>query len=417
MKRRKTLGILGLSLLLAAGGFYYYQTSNDTSQETAANNEDRVREITPQPGVVAVEIDAPALIRPLREVTLRSPSGGQLTFVREEGEAVSEGMVLARLDDTDLRMQLERSRLDLSEAQLSLQRAQAEAERARRERGETQRLFDAGGISREQLEKSVETLANALATVELRRIAEARARLSVERDETNLARAEMSSPFDGIVLDTSAGTGDTIGTNAAVITVAQVDKVRVTSEIDEFDVGRIQPGMTTTVRVEAIAGSGAGPFTGTVERVSPAAQVVSNISVFTVTTIIDNRDVLLRPGMSADLIVAIARDEGLVIPARAITTVRSRNYVDVKRLNEAGEEEVETVRVTLGATDGVQTVVLEGLSEDDRLVVEEQTALNLPTLAPPTNDSNGILPISIPGSSSGSSGGAPGGGGGGGGGR
>lgn len=416
MKRRTKVAALVVALALVAGGTYVYQSTLQGNGDNATTEEAAVREIAPQPGVVAVEIDAPALIRPLREVTLRSPAGGQLTFVGEEGETVTEGTVVARLDDTDLRMQLERSRLDFSEARLSLQRAQADAERARRELVETQRLFDAGGVSREQLEKSEESLANAVSNVEIRRIAEARARLSVERDETNLARAEMRSPFDGIIMGTSAGAGDSIGTNAAVVTVAQVDQVRVTSEIDEFDVARIQPGMTTNVRIEAVAGSGAGPFTGTVERVSPAAQVVSNISVFTVTTIIDNPDALLRPGMSADLVVAIARDEGLVIPARAITTVRTRNYVDVKRLNEAGEEEVETVRVTIGATDGVQTVVLDGLTEDDRLVVTEQTALNLPTLAPPDNTSNGILPISVPGSS-GAPGGTSGGGGGGGAGR
>lgn len=421
-KNRRTprLVIFALVVLAAAGGAYWYfigSSGAPGADGNAAGSE--VTMIRPREGVVAVEIDAPALIRPLREVTLRSSSGGTILEVAAEGQRVRTGDVVVRLDPADLDRQVQRTRIDLEEAQLAYERALRTAERARVDLADIETLHTAGGASGEQLANSRDAVITAEHTVTLTNLAMERARLNLTNAEAARAAATIRAPWDGVVLATLVQPSDSVGTNAALVTVGQLDSVLVTAEIDEYDVARVSPGMATTVRVDAVSGTGAGPFTGVVERISPTAQVVSNISVFTLSTIVDNPRMVLRPGMSADLLVSVSRDEGLVIPVTAVTTVRNRSYVDV-RLREpedspddeaAPESDVETVRVTLGASDGVNVVVVEGLTADDRVIMPVQAGFTIPTTAgAPAAPTGSIVPMSVPGSGAGASGGGGGGG-------
>ncbi len=406
---KKKIAILALALIAAAGGGFYlwqYTTSGDVASSGTGSGDGATATVTPTEGVIAVAIDAPALIRPYREVVLRSASGGTVTSVADLGQSVRAGQVVAQLDTTDLERAVERSRIDLEESQINLERAGRTLERAQRDLEDTRQLQSAGGASREQLQNAEDALVAAENSLRLGELSVARAELNLRNAVTAREGAALRSPWDGVVLAVAVGPGDSVGTNSALVTVAQLDRVRVSAEIDEYDVARLAPGLDTTVRVEAVAGTGAGPFTGVVESISPSAQVVSNISVFTVSTVVANPGLVLRPGMSADLTVAIARDEGLVIPARAITVVRTRSYVDVLRINDEGIEEPETVRITAGATDGVNTVVLEGLDLTDRLVMPETAAFALPSSpAAPAASSTSIVPMSVPGAGGGSGGG------------
>ena len=127
-----------------------------------------------------------------------------------------------------------------------------------------------------------------------------------------------------------------------------------------------------------------------VERISPAAEVVNNISIFAVSTVLANEDGRLMPGMSADLSILISSDKGLVIPSKAISTVRGRSYVKI-----FDGQEIKTLRVTIGADDGVSVAVLEGLEEDQLVVLPSGAALNLSGAQTATGTS--VIPISVPG--------------------
>ncbi|TVR70354.1 MAG: efflux RND transporter periplasmic adaptor subunit [Spirochaetaceae bacterium] len=435
MKSKKSMtALLALVILgsAAVGGWYYL----DRNGEEATQPAEAVEIVDPQEGTVSVAIDAPALIEPFRRLTVRSSAGGRVTALAEAGEIVKAGEIIAELDPTDLAAQVDRARIDLEEARINRERAQRTLDRARRDLEDTQRLHDAGGVPGEQLENSREAVASAELAMRLAELSVEKAELNLRSARNDLAGATIRAPWDGVILSREVDPGDMVGSNSSLLVVADLERVRVLSEIDEFDVARIRAGLPANVRVEAVAGTGAGPYNSVVELVSPSAQVVSNISVFTVSTVLDNPGIVLRPGMSADLTISIARDEGLVVPARAVTTVRNRSYLDIlpregvespdgleSAGEEAAEEEYETIRVEIGASDGVHTVVLEGLEPTDRVVIPAAVAgFALPSAPPPSpgGETNSIVPVSVPGTGSspgGSpSGGSPGSGGGGGGG-
>ncbi len=389
-----------------------------------ADSEDRKEYsiIEVQSGAVRVGIESPAVIEPYRQRVFRTGTASQLDFVAQQGAEVEEGRVLIRFDATDAESKLARAELELEEAQLSLVRAERALSKAQSAVENAEALFAAGAFTGEQLANVQDARATAEYQLQVSEISLRRSQLNLESARVELDGTIVRAPFTGRVLSTEAESGVQVSSNSTILTFADTSRVRLVAEIDEYDIGGISFNQRAEARVDALGGSsGDVPlFVGRVETISPAARIVSNISVFTVTAVFDNPDQLMRPGMTGDLSVIVAQDRGLVVPTAAVSTVRDRSYIDV--LNE--HDEIESRRVETGANDGVHVVVLDGLGEDDRVVSYRTASIDvLAAPAPAAHDTNSsIIPISVPGSSGGSAppagaAGSSGGGGGGGGGR
>jgi HlyD family secretion protein len=432
-RRRKPLVMILVALVLLAGtgATVWFFFGGDSDGATVASP--AVELVEPTEGAVQVSIEAPALIEPYRRLTVRATSAGRIVYRATAGSNVNAGEIIAELDPAELQVQVSRAGIDLEEAQINSERTKRTLDRAERDLADMVRLHQAGGASREQLENSRESVATAELAHRQASLAVQKAEINLRNARDDLAGATIRAPWDGVILSTDVDEGDVVGTNSTLAELADLSRVRVISEIDEFDVGRIAPGLAVNVRAEAVVGTGAGPFDSVVELVSPAAEVVSNISVFTVSAVLDNPGIVLKPGMSADLTIMISRDEGLLVPARAVTTVRNRSYVDIVPRGEdapdetdesrTGDEsqpdaEPETIRVEVGASDGVNTVILDGLEPTDRVVITSAVtpafSLSSSAPAPSPGETNSIVPVSVPGTGSGGPGGAGGGGGGGG---
>ncbi len=107
--------------------------------------------------------------------------------------------------------------------------------------------------------------------------------------------------------------------------------------------------------------------------------------------------------MSADISILVSADRGILVPSRAVSTVRSRSYVKV--YEEEGEEEIKTKRVTVGADDGVNVAVLEGLAEGELVVLPDAAGAAAPsqlsqTSQPQGSSGSSIIPLKVPGTGS-----------------
>jgi len=401
---------------VTAGAVRQYAVTDTVGIET--QKEYSIIEV--QSGAVRVGIESPAVIEPYTQRVFRASATSQLTFVAQQGAEVEEGRVLIRFDATDAESKYARAELELEEAQLSLVRSEAALTKAQSAVENAEALFAAGALTGEQLTDVRDARAAAEYQLQLAEISLRRSRLDLEAAQVELEASIVRAPFTGQVLSTEAESGVQVSSNSTILTFADTSRVRLVAEIDEYDIGGISFNQRAEARVDALGGSsGDVPvFVGRVETISPAARIVSNISVFTVTGVFDNPDQLMRPGMTGDLSVIVAQDRGLVVPTATVSTVRDRSYIDV--LNE--NDEIESRRVETGANDGVHVVVLEGLGEEDRVVSYRTASVDvLAAPAPAVNDTNSsIIPISVPGSSGGSAppaGAAGSSGGGGGGGR
>jgi len=305
-----------------------------------------------------------------------------------EGDAVTSGDVLVRFDSSDQQKALRQAQITLAQARVNREKAVDTLETSRKDLSDKETLLKSGAVPEDQVRAARENVASTQRSLELAELGVSQAALALETAQEELAATVVRAPFDGVVLSTDLNPGDLVSRGALLLTFADLSRVRLRAEVDEFDIGKVEVGQSVSISSDAV---GESALKSKVERISPAAEVVNNISIFKVSTVLGNEDGNLRPGMSADVSILIRADKGLVVPSKAVSTVRSRSYLKV-----FAEEEVQTRRVEVGADDGVNVVVLEGLEEGELVVVPSTAGFTLTSSQTSTGTS--VIPISVPGS-------------------
>ena len=358
-----------------------------------------VSTVAAEQGAVRVTVEGRATVEAVRTMTVRSGISGVVTVIPEVGTHFAAGQIMVSFDATDFEKAIRQAELGLAQAALTRERSETAVSQAASDLDRTTQLAESGAATRDQVEQA--TLAVRYAEFALRGadLAVEQSELSLETAVAGFERSVIRAPFSGVVIGRSAGIGDIVTSSAALVVLADLSSVRVSADIDEFDIGKVAIGMRTTVSADAL---GAETRSSVVDRISPVAVVVNNIPIFSVSTVIENTDGRLRPGMNADLAVMISSDRGLLVPSRAVSTVRGRSYVDI-----SVDGVIESRRVETGGDDGINIVVSEGLAEGDLVVVPSAPVFSLSTtLTTPATTGTSIIPISVPGSGGGGGGGS-----------
>ncbi len=389
----KRVALITVVLILATGGaaawWYLGGRPGAGSSEATEAAEGSVVAFEAAEGSVRVVVEGPGSVSPVRAQTVRSGIGGILTRAPDVGDSFAQGEIMVAFDTSDLAQARRQSELNLTQSRLNHERSVGDLERASADLESVERLERSGAATRDQVAQAALAVRNAEFALRAAELAVQQAELALESALANLEKASVRAPFAGVVLDSSVGVGDLVGSGSPLVVLADLSRVRIDAEIDEYDIGRVEPGMRVSITGDAL---GDESRSSRVERVSPAAEVVNNIPIFTVSAIVDNADGALRPGMNTDFEIMITSDRGIVVPSKAVSIVRDRGYVDVV---VAGV--VETRRITVGADDGVSTAVLEGLEAGEFVVLPESTTLTLSSGVAPASGTS-IIPINVPGS-------------------
>jgi HlyD family secretion protein len=379
--------LLVLAIVAAAGfGLWYFLTPKQPAVSAAAAAGPVTVEA--KKGAVSIVVEGAAIMEPFNQVTLRSPAASILTFVARSGETLPKGGVVASLDDGVLRNTLGQAEILLAQAEVDLQRAKIAAERSAKDMRDKKTLLDAKALSPDQYTIAEETLKNADLALESAGLKVKQAKLSVDKSRRDLLEAKIRAPFAGTVLKTFVEPGDLASPNTAVALFGDVSKVRLTAEVDEFDIGKVAVGQSVTVSGDSV---GTDPIRAKIDMISPIAEIVSNIAIFPVSAVVANSEGRLRPGMSADFSILIKSDKGLVVPAKSVSTVRGRSYIEVVENGEVVKKRVEK-----GADDGINVVILEGLEEGAKVVVPGVLPVGAPA-ATQAEAGKSVLPNTIPG--------------------
>jgi HlyD family secretion protein len=227
----------------------------------------------------------------------------------EMGDAVKKGQIIAELDTTEIKNQLEQGRAAWA---VAVQSVRVKEQALRR----TEELGTEGLVSEQDLE-------NAKLELERARSDEISSKLAAANLEERLRDTVIRSPMDGIVLEKRAEVGQVISSGVSSVTggttiavIADLSRVYVKADVDETDIGRVQIGQ----RVEAIPDAFPDrKFEGAVARISPQSQIIQNVTTFQVVTILDNTDGILKGGMNMTVNIQIeGKDEALTVPRRAV---------------------------------------------------------------------------------------------------
>lgn len=384
MKKLIVVVLILVFAAVGAGAWWYFTLPKTASVAEAAPT------VPVVVGTVNVSVEAVSVAEPAATASLRNKSAGYIRFIAAEGTRVKFGEAVVVFDDADFVKARDQAELTSRQAGVALERSRATEAKARTDLGTRQALFQDKAATQEQVDAAKEALLAAQFGTRTAELTYEQAHLSIEQAKRDWAEATLRASIAGTMSRPALAAGDFAPTNSALGAILDTTKILFRAEVDEYDIGKLREGLAATVKVPAL---GDAVFRAKIDAISPAADVINSISVFRVSIVVDNTDGKLRPGMSADITILVSNEKGLLVPLKAVTTVRSRSYVDVSVPGGV----VDSRRVSLGSNDGRNVVVTEGLEAGEAVLLPgAPMPVKVVPAAPPTGTS--ILPITVPGS-------------------
>ncbi len=316
--QRTTLWIGLAALLVVAGGVYAWQSSMAANAAPSYVTEEVRR------GNLTLSVAANGTLQPTRSVTIGSELSGTVRNVLVDvNDKVKKGQVLVELDTAKLEAQVLRSRASLAAAQARLAQAVAttkEATAGLARLQEVARLSGGKVPSATELDAGQATLGRAKADEASARASLDDARAALSTDETNLSKASIRSPINGVVLTRSVEPGNAVAASLQAVTlftvVEDLTRLRLDVSVDEADVGSLTVGQKASFTVSAYPSR---RYPAEVTRVSFGSTKTDNVVTYITWLDVDNSDLSLRPGMTAAAtITSTERNDVLLVPNTAL---------------------------------------------------------------------------------------------------
>lgn len=275
-------------------------------------------------GDITLTVSANGTLQPTRSVNIGSELSGTVKRVTVDvNDRVKAGQVLVELDTAKLLDQVEQSRAALASAQAQLAQAGATVKEARATLAryeEVARLSGGKVPSATELDSARAALERAVASENAARAGVAQARATLSTNETNLSKASIRSPINGVVLSRSVDPGNAVAASLQAVTLFSVaedlTQLKLDVAVDEADVGNVKVDQKATFTVSAFP---ARRYPATINRVAYGSTKTDNVVTYTTTLNVDNADLSLRPGMTAAAtIVAREAKDVLVVPNTAL---------------------------------------------------------------------------------------------------
>lgn len=310
--------LLGVLAALAVGGYFYWQSR----QQTQTGPQFQTEPLTQ--GHLRVTVSATGKLAPLNEVEVGSELSGTIeTVLADYNDRVKKGQVLARLNIAKLNDQMAKSKAALAAAEAKVLQAAATVKEGRANLGRLRQVAKLSGgkvPAPTELETAEATLERAIADEASARAAVEEARATLRSNETDLTKASIRSPIDGVVLARSVEPGQTVAASfqAPVLfkLAENLAQMELQVDVDEADVGQVEPEQKATFTVDAYANR---RYPARIDLVRYGAETVNNVVTYKTILKVDNDDLSLRPGMTATAeIVTAERENVLLVPNAAL---------------------------------------------------------------------------------------------------
>jgi membrane fusion protein (multidrug efflux system) len=290
-------------------------------------------------------VTAAGTVTPQKRVTVSAEVGARvLASAAGEGAAVRRGDQLVRLDDREIRLQIQEASSAVSREQVDL--AKSDYERK-------ERLFADGAVTRSALDQAKNhylSLDSAYRT--------AQARIAQLRERA--AKTKVSSPLTGVVARLLVEPGEFVGPGTPLAVIEDMEEVLVVVEVADKDVVRLRPLQVIEATTDAYPGR---VFQGVIERVGNVANPVTRS--FEVEARIGNPDGELRSGMITTIRILLDKRRCLVVPAAALLDERESEA----RVILVSNGTARSVEVGIGSRQDRDVELLQGLAEGDEVVV------------------------------------------------
>ncbi len=275
-------------------------------------------------GDLMLTVVATGNLQATNQVQVGSELSGIIVSLRADyNDTIQKGQPLAYLDDSKYRAAVARSKAELASAKASYKEAlatrQAQEKKLARQR-KTRALTENKLPSQEDLEQTEADLERAIAAVDAAVAAIEKAQATLQSDEADLGKTVIYSPINGIVLSRDVEVGQTVAASLqapVLFTLAEdLRHMELQVDVDEADVGQIQPGQSASFTVDAYPDRN---FAAQITQVRYGAQTTEGVVTYKSVLQVENPDLLLRPGMTATATINVLTiEKALLVPNTAL---------------------------------------------------------------------------------------------------
>ncbi|MBK7290908.1 MAG: efflux RND transporter periplasmic adaptor subunit [Chitinophagaceae bacterium] len=369
MKKKKIIIIASIALAILAIAAYRFINSNDAIVIEA-------KTVTAKKENVTTMVTATGTIEPITQVAVGTQVSGVVEKIYVDyNSVVKQGQLIAELDKTNLRA-------SVTQAQAVYDNAVSQRNYAQTIYNRQKSLYDNQVISKSDYDDAKFSLETAKGTV-TQRLSD------LQSARTNLGYANIYSPINGVVLSRAIDEGQTVAASLSTPTLFTIAKdlkeMQVEADVDEADIGEVKNGQRVTFTVDAYIGE---TFEGVVTQVRLDPTVTSNVVTYTVVIKADNPDLKLKPGLTAtisiytlelnDVLTAEAKAINFIPETETLTTYNTQHNLTESTISSSKNEttiwvlgsdgSIKQKTVTLGASDGVNVQILNGVTEGEKLV-------------------------------------------------
>ncbi len=372
MKKKIISGVV-IAVVLTVAGFVFF-SNRDTAPKF------RTEKVTR--GRIQSAVTATGAVNAVVNVLVGTQVSGTIkTLYVDFNSPVKKGQLIALIDPATFEAQVAQARANLFSAKANLDKSEATLVDAKRTMERNKELFTRNLIARSDLDTAETNYNTAKAQVGASKAQVAQADAALRTSEINLRYTRIISPVDGTVVSRNVDVGQTVAASfqtPTLFTIAQdLTKMQIDSNIAEADIGRIIVGQPVEFTVDAYPDI---TFKGKVSQVRNAPITVQNVVTYDVVVKVDNSDLKLKPGMTANISIIISNKEDILrIPNAALrfrmSEGRKAAAPDQKERGMSvwvlENKKPKRVKVSTGISDGAFTELLSGdLKEGQELIVE-----------------------------------------------
>jgi HlyD family secretion protein len=375
---------------LAIGGYVFFNGERKTPI--------RYRTAVIERGSVVSIVTATGSIVPVVSVQVGTQVSGMIKSLHADfNSVVKAGDIVAIIDPEPFRARRDQAASNVEMAKANVARAKNEQAQRQRELNRARSLAVQEFVSQHDVDMAVTNAQGADAQVNVSMAQVKQAEAALNAAELDLKYTTIRSPVNGIVVARNVEVGQTVAASFATpnlfLIALDLTKMQVDTNVSESDIGGITEGKEATFTVDAYPGI---PFAGTIRQVRLAPIAVQNVVTYNVVIGVDNKDLRLKPGMTANVSIVVAqRDNVLKVPNAALRFVPPKSELVASRPMEgtiaregvgrmapgggptgrpiwkqAENGEPLATRVQTGISDGTYTeIIAEGVAAGDEVIV------------------------------------------------
>ena len=380
--------ILVVVVVLAVAGVAAYFWRNNKESDAKFRTE------KVQKGDITSTVTASGTVNAVTTVLVGTQVSGTVKelFV-DFNSPVKKNQIIAQIDPATFQAQVDQAKAGLFSAKANLEKAEATLVDSQRTMNRSKELFEKNLIARSDLDIAETNFLTARAQVSASKAQVAQAEASLRTVETNLQYTRIISPVDGIVVSRNVDVGQTVAASfqtPTLFTIAQdLTKMQINTNVDEADIGRVKTGMDVEFSVDAYPET---TFKGKAFQIRNAPIIVQNVVTYDVVIKVDNPDLRLKPGMTANVsIITSIKNDILKIPKSALRFSPVTQEKTKAKPQQKGpgvwileNNKPKRIPITVGISDGLYSEVVTGEIKEGQDVIVESLSKGLERSGPPT---------------------------------